>query len=147
MKKAEKKAITLANLTKIYNELPELAKKNPKIRQEFDMDLYGVYCGLKANIIKTECKTHGCGLGNSARLFDVQKSDFSDKEFSYDKFGKRILPYLYMDYGQNVWAFLFSASWSQCQPTFKQFIKRLKYAIDMDLELGDWNYKKSNFVK
>lgn len=147
MKKTEKKSITLANLTKIYNELPELAKKIPNIRQEFDMDVYGVYCGLKSTAVETECKTHGCGLGNSARLFDIQKSDFTYKEFSYDRFGKRILPYLYMEYGDDLWHFLFSSSWSDYQPTFAHFIKRVKYAIDMNLEIGEWKLRKTPFVK
>lgn len=153
MKTAEKKAITLASLKKIYEELPKLAETMPSIKDEFDMTVYGAYCGLKSHLIEPECETYGCGLGNSARLFELKESDFYYKKFKYDNFGKRILPSCYSKDDSSVtkekklWNFLFSSTWDDYQPSFEQFIQRVKYAIDMDLEIGNWKYQKFSFIK
>lgn len=148
---AKKKKTTLDSLITIYNGLPLLAEKNPAIKDEFDMNRYGVYsfCG-KTEIKNNYCKTYGCGLGNSARLFKIENSDFNSHYhdvFSYTKFARRILPYCYISNEKyNLWEFLFSSNWAWYQPSFNQFIERVKYAIDKDLELGEWVYQDESFI-
>lgn len=149
MKKLEKKAITLASLIKIYNELPKLAITKPHIKEEFDMTIYGVYNRATKEYIETECATHGCGLGNSALVFELVDSDFRNlHNFNYVSFGKRILPLCYDTFSDetNLWHFLFASSWGHFQPSFDQFIERVKYAIDTELDLGEWQYQKETFI-
>lgn len=144
------KQITLASLKKIYKELPVLAQTVPSIITDFDMQTFGIYTyRTRKEINEHACKTQGCGLGNSARLFRLMKSDFDwEHEFAYHQFGARILPTTY-DGSRltSLWYFLFSSDWYGHQSTFEQFIERVKYAIDMDLEVGDWDYQKESFVK
>ena len=85
MKKEEKDLqLTMKNVQKIIDELPPLAEKIPEIREDFDMLVMGVYScyEFKEIVSFNYCKTHGCGLGNSARLFDK-----SDKRY-YDQFNE-----------------------------------------------------------
>jgi hypothetical protein len=144
------KEITLESLRKIYNELPKLAETRTHIKDDFDMGTYGVYNLLNNYEMKHECATHGCGLGNSALVFEVKPTDFTSTDrFSYVEFGTRILPSCYDEEGdeQRLWNFLFSANWSSVQPSFKNFIERVKYAIDTELELGEWDYEPQSFIK
>lgn len=141
--------ITLESLIKIYNELPKLAETKPHIKDEFDMGTYGVYNLKNDYEVKHECCTHGCGLGNSALIFNVQPDDFGLLgRFSYVRFGERVLPSCYDEYSDNtkLWQFLFSSTWSAFQPSFEQFIQRVKYAIDTNLELGEWEYQNESFI-
>jgi hypothetical protein len=144
------KQITLASLKKIYEKLPVLAETIPSIITDFDMNTFGIYTYNTPKQIKQhDCKTHGCGLGNSARLFRLVKSDFDwENEFCYHKFGARILPTTY-DGSRltSLWHFLFSSDWKVYQTSFEQFIERVKYAIDMDLEVGEWEFQKESFIK
>lgn len=154
MKKTDKE-ITLENLKKVYEELPKLAEEIPSIKDDFDMGLYGIYYFLPKEEIN-ECGTHGCGLGNSARVLDIVDSDFTidDEKFDYYVFGRRVFPscYYFREYSQTsdtnrLWSFLFDAEWANAQPTFEQFIERVKYAIDTDLEVGNWAYQAESFIK
>lgn len=142
---------TLKNLKKIYRELPILAETIPSIKTDFSMRLYGVFDELTKEEIETnECGTNGCGLGNSARIFKLVKSDFHCNDFSYRNFCRRILPSTYDDvtrFSNGLWDFLFAWSWHVHQPTFEQFIQRVKYAIDMDLKIGQWEYQRKPFIK
>jgi hypothetical protein len=146
------KEITKANLIKIYEDLPKLAEQIPAIKAEFDMNEFGVFAGQKQKELNSKCKTYGCGLGNAARLFDIVETDFnnSDSTFNYMLFGKRILPGLYYNLYKlqnTLWDFLFDWKWADYQPTFDQFIERVKYTIDMDLEIGSWDYRRDSFTK
>lgn len=157
MTENDKRKITLASLKKIYEELPKLAEKDPSIINDFNMNHFGVYQDLKKKQIDNNvCGTMGCGLGNSARLFELESTDFNSVgTFSYNRFGQRILPFCYEpdeDDGDgcplmietSLWDFLFSHHWATIQPRFDQFIERVKYAIDKDLDLGHWLYKNHN---
>jgi hypothetical protein len=148
------KEITLENLKKVYEELPKLAETNPSIKADFDMSLYGVYYFLTKEQIN-ECGTHGCGLGNSARVLDIVECDFKieDGKFDYFSFGRRVFPSCYhfkegarLSDTNRLWMFLFDAGWAKFQPTFKQFIERVKYAIDTNLEVN-WGYQVESFKK
>lgn len=152
------KEITKANLIKVYEELPKLAEQIPEIKNEFDMERYGVYDTMIGEKIETtSCRACGCGLGNSARLFKLMPSDFGGDGFTYNLFGQRVFPALYLEstyfttrkYAETnrLWRFLFDTAWFNYQPTFDQFIERVKYAIDMDLEIGFWDYQKKSFIK
>lgn len=143
------KEITLANLKKIYKKLPKLAETIPSIITDFDMNTFGIYTYNTPKQIKEHvCKTHGCGLGNSARLFKLLRTDFDwENEFAYHQFGERILPFTYNANPDNLWYFLFGSDWSAHQPSFEQFIQRVKYAIDMNLVLGKWDYQTESFIK
>ena len=127
--------ITIKNLEKIHKELPLLADKIPSIRKEFDMDSYGCYSG---NIMgNTSCKTHGCGLGNSARLFDLSNELYynSRGKFDYMLFSQSILPSL----KGWLWQYLFSSEWGESYSeykTFDHFIERVGNMIKLLKEQG-----------
>ena len=57
----QQKKITIKNLKKVLRELPKLAKKIPEIKQDFNMEILGVYKGLEKENLK-QCKTVGCLL-------------------------------------------------------------------------------------
>ena len=93
----QQKELTRKNLQRVLRELPKLAKKNPYIKKDFDMKYYRVYNNLKRENL-SECKTSGCLLGNSARIFEDEFTDdlFGDfNEFDYGLFGRKFFPYLY----------------------------------------------------
>jgi hypothetical protein len=142
---------TLKNLRMCYDGLLELAKKDPRIEQDFDMERFGVYVALQPKEIKNNvCDTHGCLLGNMGRLFEPKKEYFLDGFFNYYKFGSLEFPSLFIEGGgffDETGRFLFDAEWGICQPTFKQAMERLKYVIDMDLEIGKWKFRKQSFIK
>ena len=139
---------TLMNLKKIYNKLPELAKKERYIIDDFNMQHYGCYNYLYPFQFHM-CNTLGCALGNSARLFDLNNNlYYLNEAFNYPKFGKIILPSLYYKGNVNTtWEFLFSSEWVNYQSTFNEFITRLKYVIDYDLEIPEWEYQTESFIK
>lgn len=142
------KEITLKNLQRVYDELPELAKTIPSIIEEFDMQIYGIYDNLTKDQIKNnQCQTIGNGLGNCALLFGVDQSDFSSERFSFYKFAIRIFPYLLRISLDQGWSFLFHENWAHVQPTFHQFIERVKYYIDCNGELGQWKFQEESFIK
>ncbi len=143
------KEITRQNLEKILKELPILAEKMP-IRQNFDMDKFGIYDEVMKNKMDHQCDSVGCGLGWSAELFDLNNPSFynQNERFSYRQFGRDTFPYLYRDTITTItsdWAFLFSSVWASYQPTFDQFIERLKYFLDMEMSLGRWEYQRNSF--
>lgn len=145
---------TLKNLRMCYDGLLELAKKDPRIKDDFDMEQFGVYADLEKSEIKNNvCNTYGCLLGNMARLFEPKDEYFElsfweQQAFSYFEFGYIEFPSLFDDDGfSDTGNFLFSGTWARFQPTFKQAMERLKYAIDMDLEIGKWEYRKKSFIK
>ena len=144
---------TIKNLEKIYNELPSLAYKIPFIKEEFDMSKYGCYYGGSVRVII--CRTYGCGLGNSVRLFDISKKEYynNDGRFDYRLFTDSMLPSLitYLRARSRLWYYLFSAEWghkSSKFKTFDHFIERVGNVIKLLKEKGvcnvDFNPQKSN---
>lgn len=142
------KEITIKNLKIVLEKLPELAKKDPRIIEDFNMWDLGCYSGTSFE--NPICGTQGCLLGNAARVLpltrDLFKTDIKGEvtSFSYTAFNKVYFPYIGA-FG-SLWSFLFSVIWDGYQPTFEQAMNRLKYAIDMGLELGEWNYQNAPFI-
>lgn len=144
-------ARTKRNLKKVFVELPLLAEKHPKIKEDFDMDVFGVYMWkTKDEIRNNHCGTIGCLAGNCARLFKPKKGYFfsSDGKFSYSFFLRMEFPSLYSPYGEaNItWDFLFSSKWRCFAPTFDQAMERLKMLIDNDFDVTKtmYDYSKNN---
>ena len=132
---------TIQNLEKIYKELPVLAEEIPSIREEFDMENYGCY--NYSTIGNTVCKSHGCGLGNAARLFDLSKDMYYDNKggFDYRLFSKDILPSIGNCWlpASSLWYYLFSSDWGEDYSnyeTFDYFIKRVGNTIQLLKERG-----------
>ena len=126
---------TIMNLEKIHRELPLLADKIPSIRKDFIMGEYGCY--NNSTLSNPVCDSHGCGLGNSARLFDVSKPEYYNKwgKFCYTSFSKDILPSLKSD----LWHYLFSVGWGEEHSgfkTFDNFIDRVSNMIELLKEKG-----------
>lgn len=153
----EQKELTLANLKKVYKELPELAKKNPLIAKDFNMSLLGVFEARSMSSIKrNECSTCGCLLGNMARVFVVKLEYFNLGRnglwnFNYKLFGRAEFPCLYdkglaIDKPNHLWLFLFSERWIYHQPSFDQAIKRLKFIIDCNLDIPTWEFQEEEFI-
>lgn len=152
----EQKELTLANLKKVYKELPELAKKMPSIISDFDMNEFGVLHALtKDEITHNYCLTNGCLLGNIARLFELDDRYFlarcPEPLYNYDLFGAIQFPFLYNKEekgccGNHIWRFLFDGRWTVHQPTFEQAMKRVKYAIDYNLDIPVWRFREEDFI-
>lgn len=152
--------ITLDNLKIVLEELPKLAEQLPEIESEFNMSIYGCYSSnTKIDTSANICKTRGCLLGNMARVLPITdecySDDYSDEEniFDYKKFGLLHFPDIYNDKKLSLdkrhykWEFLFSDDWSDYQPSFEQAIERLKYFIDCEGKIGDWEYRNESFIK
>lgn len=137
---------TLFNLKRVYNELPVLAEKIPAIKNDFHMGRFGVYDNLMINHCNEhDCKTVGCGLGHIARLFKPIPEYFNVLGlFDYVIFCRIEFPYVNYTH---LWHFLFDSLWFGYQPKFEQFIERVKYVIDYELEIPEWNYQEESFIK
>ena len=154
----EKKEITRKNLLRVLEELPKLAEKYFYIRDEFDMTQFGVYCNLYIEDFH-ECKTNGCLLGNIARIFEdeIKKGLFQDRYglFSYDKFGRKYFPYLYIKIDRNknlskniIWEYLFDTYWANTKfNDFDSAIERIKNILDNDLECNKFSYDTNQIIK
>jgi hypothetical protein len=140
------KQITIDNLKIVL----EGFLKNKDI--EFDIRRYGVYnYRNREEILNDKCDSCGCLLGHSVKFFSDVIDDkgnyfFNDynNHFDYDSFSRKKFPYLYKN-GKDLWDFLFHYNWNYCQPSLKEGISRIKYALKHDLEIGKWEYQKKQF--
>lgn len=149
---------TIKNLTKIKNELPLLAFKIPEIISDFDMLNYGCYKNVSKDKINNDnvCKTYGCGLGNTARLFDLNKEEyFWHSGFNYDLFCKDILPSLYMSYSyedldtnvNECWYYLFSAQWGLTSYNcFSSFIYRIENLLNHGKLINSFDLETNKII-
>lgn len=130
----DNKEKTLENLLKAYNGLMELVKTKPEIKEKFNMQFYGCYDNSEKGF--PVCETSGCLLGNMARVFDLNKSEYYRpfRTFNYRKFAEEEFPALFTK--QNVrnplWHYLFSTAWGN---SFDDAIDRLKLVIDYKLDV------------
>lgn len=140
---------TINNLERIYIELPILADKIPSIRGEFNMIKIGCYSS--STLANPFCQTYGCGLGNSARVFDLSKKEYYNDEggFRYTRFSDSVLPSLRSE--MSLWSYLFSSEWgyyNSKHKTFEDFISRVASVIKLLKEKGvcevDYNPYISN---
>jgi len=121
---------TISNLKMVVRELPKLAEEKPKIRDEFNMNNYGIYSGYRIEDIKNnKCFTHGCLLGNIAILFEPKKEYLDcNNRFDYERFCKEEFPTLLNGGFEKIsWSYLFHSNWSETN--FKDFdsaIQRIK---------------------
>ena len=147
----QQKELTRKNLQRVLRELPKLAKKNPYIKKDFDMKYYRVYNNLKRENL-SECKTSGCLLGNSARIFEDEFTDdlFGEfNEFNYGLFGRKFFPYLYgdLDCVTLKWEYLFNIDWAGTK--FKNLdsaLNRIKNLLANDLECNTFDYKTNKII-
>jgi len=133
---------TLANLRKIAEELPILAKSNPRIISDFDMVVFGVFDNRsQAEVLSHKCSTNGCLLGNAALLFDLSDPKLYDREdgFDYYRFEDKYLPGI----SDEKWDFLFSSRWTRHEPTFEQAIKRIEFFISVNGEVEGFDFHTS----
>ena len=129
--------VTIKNLEKIHKELPLLAEKIPSIRHEFNMNVLGCYSS--STLSNPFCETYGCGLGHSARLFDLSKPEYYNDEgcFRYGLFSQCILPSIEVEY--SLWHYLFCDEWGEVYSKFKafeDFIERVANVVKLLKEKG-----------
>ena len=152
MELQQKKDLTRKNLQRVLNELPLLAEKNPYIRNDFDMGIFGVYDNLKKENLN-QCNTVGCLLGNSARVFvDEFTNDLFNKYAGFDSvlFGKKFFPYLYEGFGYRKlgYDYLFAGRWSKTKfYKLKDALQRIKNLLDNDLECDKYDYSTNKIIK
>ena len=147
----EQKEITRKNLERVLTELPKLVKKHPYIRNDFDMDVFGVYEGLKKENLN-QCNTVGCLLGNSARVFvDGFTNDLFNKYAGFDSvlFGRKYFPYLYEGFGYSKlgYVYLFAGRWSKTKfYKLKDALQRIKNLLANDLECDKYDYSTNKII-
>ena len=148
----ELKELTRKNLLRVLDELPKLMEKMPKIKEYFYMGIFGVYNNLKRENLR-ECKTFGCLLGNSARIF---KDEFTndlfneDDEFDYRLFGKKYFPYLYNEFSEVTlkWEYLFDNEWEYSKfGKFEDGLQRIKYLLANDLACHEFSFETNKIIK
>ena len=147
----QQKKITIKNLKKVLRELPKLAKKIPEIKQDFNMEILGVYKGLEKENLK-QCKTVGCLLGNAARVFVDEFTDdlFIDNIFNYTLFGQKFFPYLYesYDYLNIRLVYLFNDYWAKTKfYNLDSALQRIENLLKNDLECKDFDFETNKIIK
>lgn len=141
---------TLKNLRKVYNELPKIAETKKHIIEEFDMSNYGFASLINIREPEIEkCKTYGCLKGSFIYVFPealTNESCYNEYlTFDYEMFLENYFPFIKFD--SNAWNFLFDFSWEDYQPTFHQAMERLKYYLDHNGDIPEWDYQKESFIK
>ena len=146
----QKKELTRKNLERVLTELPLLAEKMPEIKEDFYMDVFGVYDGLEKENL-SRCGSVGCLLGNSARIFKNEFTDdlFTNNKFQYTLFGEKFFPYLYDSrvYGDIIWGYLFSISWRRTKfRDLDSALNRIKNLIANDLECNEFDFETNKII-
>ena len=146
----QEKEITRKNLERVLRELPLLVEKNRDIKYLFNMYEYGAYVRLtKENLNK--CKTVGCLLGNSARIFEKEFTDdlFIDNKFKYTLFGIKFFPYLYDESDNRTvkWEYLFDSEWVYYK--FRELedgLNRIQNLLDNNLECNEFSFETNQII-
>ena len=146
----DKKELTRKNLQRVYNELPKLAEKIPEIKTDFNMGIFGIYDKLKKINFK-ECGTYGCLLGNSARLFVNEFTEYFfdiDNKFCYRFFGSVYFPYMNIYKYEIAYNYLFSYKWAITKfNKFEDAIQRIGNLLDNDLICIDFSFETNKIIK